>query len=193
MTRVGWGILRFTPSTRIQIPNSRYIRIAPAHQIFRSDSMKAYQVLVRYALIAALVGLGADQPALAQGRTPAQPTSRPSAPSGELIIYEDALAEGWQNWSWNTQVDFANAQPALGRRSRGLVTYRGPYSGFSLRAPAPIDAQRYSGIAFWVHGWQRGAALSPELLRPAEPTAAMNRAMVQLEAHAGRGRRSPSR
>jgi len=84
--------------------------------------MKAYQVLARYALIAALVGLGADQPALAQGRTSAQPTSRPSAPSGELVIYEDALAEGWQNWSWNTQVDFANAQPALGRRSAAVTS-----------------------------------------------------------------------
>jgi hypothetical protein len=144
--------------------------------------MKAYQVLVRYALIAALVGLGADQPALAQGRTPAQPTSRPSAPSGELIIYEDALAEGWQNWSWNTQVDFANAQPALGRRS-AAVTYRGPYSGFSLRAPAPIDAQRYSGIAFWVHGGSAGTRSLSFYVQQSDSGDESRK--VQLEAPAG--------
>jgi hypothetical protein len=144
--------------------------------------MKAYQVLVRYALVAALVGLGADQPALAQGRTPAQPTSRPSAPSGELIIYEDALAEGWQNWSWNTQVDFANAQPALGRRS-AAVTYRGPYSGFSLRAPAPIDAQRYSGIAFWVHGGSAGTRSLSFYVQQSDSGDESRK--VQLEAPAG--------
>jgi hypothetical protein len=108
--------------------------------------------------IAREVGAGAALPVIpASGQ--AQPQARAPAATGalpaELTVYGDALAAGWENWSWNTQVNFANAQPALGRRSVA-VSYGEPFAGFSLRAPAPIDAQRYSGIAFWVHGGESG-------------------------------------
>lgn len=35
-------------------------------------------------------------------------TSPPSPPvaSGPRYVYRDALAEGWQNWSWSTDIDF---------------------------------------------------------------------------------------
>jgi len=111
--------------------------------------------------IAREVSAGASLPVIptgdqaAQAQLPAQAPAATGASPAELTIYRDALAAGWENWSWNTQVDFANAQPALGRRSIA-VSYGEPFAGFSLRAPAPIDAQRYSGIAFWVHGGESG-------------------------------------
>jgi hypothetical protein len=106
------------------------------------------------ALLAALpiIPAAGDAPS-AKGSAPAQ--RQPSARFAELIIYGDALAEGWENWSWDTQANFANAQPALGRGSVA-VSYGEPYAGFSLRAPTPIDARRYSGIAFLVHGGESG-------------------------------------
>jgi hypothetical protein len=117
------------------------------------------EVVLRCALVAALVSANAvlvtNQVALAQGGAPAQPAGQPGTSPNELVIYGDALAEGWENWSWDTQVNAANAQPALGRRSIA-VTYKKAFGGFSLRAPTPIDTGRYSGIAFWVHGGRSG-------------------------------------
>jgi hypothetical protein len=64
--------------------------------------MKAHrEVALRCALAAALVSLSAsailvntNRVALAQGGTPARPTSTPSASPNELVIYGDTLAKG---------------------------------------------------------------------------------------------------
>jgi len=125
--------------------------------------MKAHrEVALRCALAAALVNLSAsiilvntNRVALAQGGTPARPTSTPSASPNELVIYGDTLAEGWENWSWDTQVNATNARPALGRSSIA-VTYQKAFGGLSLRTPTPIDTGRYSGIVFSVHGGNAG-------------------------------------
>jgi hypothetical protein len=105
--------------------------------------------------IAREASAGASLPVIPAAQAQPTPAAPAAQPAGTLTIYGDALAAGWENWSWNTQVNFANAQPALGRRSVA-VSYGEPFAGFSLRAPAPIDAQRYSGIAFWVHGGESG-------------------------------------
>jgi hypothetical protein len=105
--------------------------------------------------IAREASAGASLPVIPAAQAQPTPAAPAAQPAGTLTIYGDALAAGWENWSWNTRVDFANAQPALGRRSIA-VRYGEPFAGFSLRAPAPIDAQRYSGIAFWVHGGESG-------------------------------------
>jgi hypothetical protein len=105
--------------------------------------------------IAREASAGASLPVIPAAQAQPTPAAPAAQPAGTLTIYGDALAASWENWSWNTQVDFANAQPALGRRSVA-VSYGEPFAGFSLRAPAPIDAQRYSGIAFWVHGGESG-------------------------------------
>jgi hypothetical protein len=105
--------------------------------------------------IAREASAGASLPVIPAAQAQPTPAAPAAQPAGTLTIYGDALAAGWENWSWNTQVNFANAQPALGRRAIA-VRYGEPFAGFSLRAPAPIDAQRYSGIAFWVHGGESG-------------------------------------
>jgi hypothetical protein len=117
-------------------------------QTFYLDSLYIARELGAGAALSVIPASGQAQP---QARAPAATGALPA----ELTVYGDALAAGWENWSWNTQVNFANAQPALGRRSVA-VSYGEPFAGFSLRAPAPIDAQRYSGIAFWVHGGESG-------------------------------------
>jgi pantoate kinase len=117
-------------------------------QTFYLDSLYIARELGAGAALSVIPASGQAQP---QARAPAATGALPA----ELTVYGDALAAGWENWSWNTQVNFANAQPALGRRSVA-VSYGEPFAGFSLRAPAPIDAQRYSGIVFWVHGGESG-------------------------------------
>ena len=77
-------------------------------------------------------------------------STRTSA-QGDMIIYDDALANGWSNWSWSTDVNFANTNPARGARSIA-VTYNQEWAALSLRYQAPLNASNYSAVTFWAHG-----------------------------------------
>lgn len=79
-----------------------------------------------------------------------------AAPAAVLTIYDDALASGWQNWSWSTTVNFANSTTTQSGTAAIAVTYNQAWGGLSLRAPAPIDATQYSTVTFWVHGGASG-------------------------------------
>jgi hypothetical protein len=77
--------------------------------------------------------------------------------AGDLTIYGDALAADWQDWSWGTTVQLANATPThAGSAAAIAVTYTQPWAGLSLRASSPLDTNLYSAITFWVHGGASG-------------------------------------
>lgn len=83
--------------------------------------------------------------------------SAAAADTATLTVYDDALAGNWQNWSWNTTVNFANSSPVHSGAAAIAVQYDQAWAGLSLRAPAPIDTTQYSTITFWVHGGATGA------------------------------------
>jgi hypothetical protein len=85
------------------------------------------------------------------------PTAAPTAtntpaPAADLVVYGDALASGWENWSWNTTVNFANTSPVQSGTNSIAATYTAGWAGLSLRAPGPVNTSGYSGITFWVYG-----------------------------------------
>jgi hypothetical protein len=87
------------------------------------------------------------------------PTPTPTTPAADLIVYDDALAAGWQNWSWDTTVNFAaTAQVKTGSKAIA-ITHTAAWAGLSLRAPAAINTANYSAIRFWVYGHGRPLAL----------------------------------
>ncbi len=66
-----------------------------------------------------------------------------------LPIYDDALLNGWQNWSW-AAVDTANAAPVhAGTASIGVTA--GPWAALSLHHD-PIDTHGYASLTFWING-----------------------------------------
>ncbi len=67
-----------------------------------------------------------------------------------MPVYGDALAGGWENWSWGSAVNFANTAPARGSRSIA-VTYQRD-GGLSLHSQTAIDTSGYAAVAFWVRG-----------------------------------------
>ncbi len=79
----------------------------------------------------------------------------PSGAQADVIVYDDALAGGWQNWSWNTSLDFANTTPARGARSIAVTFQRG-WAGLSLRSETPLNGADYSAVTFWAHGGATG-------------------------------------
>jgi alpha-L-arabinofuranosidase len=79
----------------------------------------------------------------------------PAFAQTDRVIYDDALAPGWQNWSWAT-VDFASsAQAHTG--SVAIAVTPAAWSALYLRsADAPVDTHGYLDLAFWVHGGDAG-------------------------------------
>ncbi len=82
----------------------------------------------------------------------ATPTATPTPVPTDLIVYGDALAAGWQNWSWNTTVDLANTTPVQSGANSIALTYTAGWAGLSLRAPGPVNPANYAGVSFWVYG-----------------------------------------
>src|SRR5262245_37970637 len=69
---------------------------------------------------------------------------------GDQIIYSDALANGWEDWSWSQRDLNATEYVHSGNRS-ARITYTAPWQGFYLHHSA-FDTSNFTEIIFWVHG-----------------------------------------
>ncbi|MCB0158698.1 MAG: hypothetical protein KDD83_11255 [Caldilineaceae bacterium] len=81
------------------------------------------------------------------------------ADDADLTVYADALAPGWEDWSWDSAVDVANAAPVYSGAASIAVTYDAAWAGFSLRTPDLIDAHAYQSIEFLIYAGDGGAQL----------------------------------
>ena len=77
-------------------------------------------------------------------------TTPPPPPDDSVtrLIYGDALAAGWENWSWGTTVNFnQTAQVAAG--AKAILADANSWSALSLYH-APIDTTAYDYLSFYV-------------------------------------------
>jgi hypothetical protein len=66
------------------------------------------------------------------------------------VIYDDALQNGWGNWSYSATIDPANAAPTQsGTASIGVVV-TGEYGGLQLGHDPVVATAAYSALQFWV-------------------------------------------
>jgi hypothetical protein len=73
----------------------------------------------------------------------------------DQTIYDEALAPGWQNWSWAT-VDFASTANA-NTGAVSIAVTPAAWSALYLRsADAPVDTNGYLSLSFYVHGGTTG-------------------------------------
>jgi hypothetical protein len=68
-----------------------------------------------------------------------------------LVIYDDAPATGWSDWSYNATANLNNASPVHGGSKSIALTITGAYGALSLRSATPITTTGYSLITFWVY------------------------------------------
>jgi hypothetical protein len=69
-----------------------------------------------------------------------------------VLIYDDALASGWADWSWNAAIDFSGTSPVQVGQHAAKVTLGG-WGGFSPAMPSgSIDTFGYTHLRFWLHG-----------------------------------------
>ena len=65
-------------------------------------------------------------------------------------VYDDALAAGWENWSW-ASVDFENAAPVHSGSHSIAVTCSGGWQGLYLHHPGVYTAG-YTRLRFFIKG-----------------------------------------
>jgi len=71
-------------------------------------------------------------------------------------IYDDALAAGWQNWSWGSTINLAATNPVqAGARSIG-VTYNAGWAGLFLHHDSGVSLAGKSTLNFAIHGGSGG-------------------------------------
>src|SRR5688572_4568905 len=73
----------------------------------------------------------------------------------DQTLYDEALAPGWQNWSWAT-VDLASTANA-NTGAVSIAVTAPAWSALYLRsADAPVDTHGYLNLSFYVHGGTAG-------------------------------------
>lgn len=95
----------------------------------------------------------ATEPALKAQMTTA------TAAANQIIVYEDALAAGWENWSWSTNLSSDTVHKFSGNSSLA-ITHTAAWAGVSFRTATPINTTGYSTIRFAVYGATGGGNLS---------------------------------
>lgn len=97
--------------------------------------------------------------------TPTSTTVTPTATSGNgYTVYDEALANGWQNWSWGSTVDFADAShPRTGTYDLAWTPTAG-YAGLYLAMPSGMSTSGYTVLTIAVEASQANESAAIDLL-----------------------------
>ncbi|MDP4181944.1 MAG: glycosyl hydrolase [Bacillota bacterium] len=83
-----------------------------------------------------------------------------------MNIYNDAMPDGFQNWSWNTTADFADSNAKVGSAAIA-ITYTGAYAALSLYSSQRINTTGYNSVKFWVNGGDSDKKLAFSIVKDA--------------------------
>ena len=86
----------------------------------------------------------------------AAPMLSPTVLGADLTVYTDALATGWQDWSWGMTPNLANPTPAHNGNAAIAVAYSAGWSGLQLGYPATLNTNGVDTLRFWIHGGSAG-------------------------------------
>jgi hypothetical protein len=83
--------------------------------------------------------------------------SLPAFGQSNQIIFDDALQNSWQNWSWAT-FNFGNTSPVHSGSDSISVTISGGWQAIELWRPDE-DSTPYASVSFWLNGGSSGGQL----------------------------------
>lgn len=101
-----------------------------------------------------------------------------STAQADVVVYDDALAPGWENWSWAV-TDPAHTGTVHSGSTSLAVTPTAWSSAYLRSAAAPLDTQGLLNVTFWVHGGATGGqqlrlvAVINDVAQPGIPIAAL--------------------
>lgn len=73
-----------------------------------------------------------------------------------LPLYTDRLVNGFQDWSYNSTRNFANASPVNSGIDSIAVTITSSFGALSLQQPLRFNSAPYSNVTFWINGGPAG-------------------------------------
>jgi len=79
-----------------------------------------------------------------------------SSAAVELPVYNDGLASGWDDWSWDTTVNFTNTTPVYSGTASLAATYTAGWAGLYLDSNIIISGSGYDTLEFWINGGMKG-------------------------------------
>ena len=75
----------------------------------------------------------------------------------DVAVYTDALAAGWQDWSWGGATrEFARTAPVHGGSHALGITFTGGWSGVQLGRNDAVDVGTADVLRCWMHGGSAG-------------------------------------
>jgi len=84
------------------------------------------------------------------------PVTPPPPLDGGMALYDDAFAEGWQNWSW-AAVNAGNTNP-VSTGASSIAVRSGPFTALAFHHAA-LDTSDYKSLTFWINAGQGGQLL----------------------------------
>jgi len=104
-------------------------------------------------------------------------TQQPAVPSADQLVYADALASGWGDWSWNITDNLSNPSPAHGGSYSISVHFTQGWDGLKLGRFSVLDLSSNDILRFWLNGGSGGGqhiqvqvndgALTQDIVAPA--------------------------
>jgi hypothetical protein len=76
------------------------------------------------------------------------------AAAQNMVIYDDALQNGWADWGW-TAINYNNTTPVHSGSKSISVTITNAWQGIYI-AHANFSSTPYSNLTFWIHGGASG-------------------------------------
>ncbi len=76
--------------------------------------------------------------------------------AAELPVYSDGLTAGWDDWSWDTTVNFANTSPVYSGATSLAATNTAGWAGLYLDSNIIIPGADYDTLEFWINGGSKG-------------------------------------
>ena len=89
------------------------------------------------------------------------------------VIYDDGLAAGWQNWSWDSTVDLANTAIVQSGSAAASVRHDAPWAGFYLSHPTEQPLNPNHEVRFQIHGGAGGQQLRASIVNAARDFVAL--------------------
>lgn len=75
-----------------------------------------------------------------------------SSGSGAASIYQDSLAAGWANWSWDATANFSDTSQIYQGNASLNVIYTNTWGGLFLHTDTPVDLSGKSSFTFAIAG-----------------------------------------
>ncbi|MBX3013822.1 MAG: hypothetical protein KF832_20030 [Caldilineaceae bacterium] len=88
-----------------------------------------------------------------------QAATQPTTPvriKSEYLIYDDTLADDWQEWSWSVTSQWDATEPVQQGSAALAVTYDTGWGAFYLHRNTLIKSDDYDLLRFWIHGGSQG-------------------------------------